>query len=204
MGFLLFFNANGRVHKCGSPCEHSLQRLCTTTPIGCEHSAWHLFTRREAVVHKWWRGSVFRLAGKKAKCINIQSLYKYAKQRLWECCIWDETPVWLKIRDFFALHLYEAGYQLSTSIYKSIRTCTNTSFGQFDERWKNYDSLQNKQKKANKPVCPSIIFVCNPSCKKRIENRPFPISALLGSQSVLHQLLNQCFIKCSISASLGA
>ena len=60
---------------------------------------------------------------------------------------------------FFALHLYKAGYQLSRNIYKSIRTCTTTSFGQLDERCKIYDSLQNKQKKANK-ICLSIDNIC--------------------------------------------
>ena len=60
------------VHNRHSPCEHSLQRLFTTTPIGCEHSARHLCTRREAVVYKWWGGPVFGVCG------EMMQMYKYA------------------------------------------------------------------------------------------------------------------------------
>ena len=49
------------VHNRHSPCEHSFWRLFITTPIGCEHSERHLFTRRAAVVNKWWGDSIFRL-----------------------------------------------------------------------------------------------------------------------------------------------
>ena len=150
MGFLLFFNANGRVHNRYCPCEHSLLRLCTATPIGCEHSVRHLFTRREAVVHKWWRESVFRLMGDETKCTNIQSLHKYAKKSLWESCILGRDSSLIENALLLALRLYNTGYQPSTNLYKSIRAYTNTSFRQYDERCKIYDSLQDKQKKANK------------------------------------------------------
>ena len=59
----------------------------------------------------------------------------------------------------FALHLYKTGYQSSINMYKSIRTCTNTSFGQSDEWCKIYDSLQIKQKNINK-VCSSVDNIC--------------------------------------------
>ena len=45
----------------------------------------------------------------------------------------------------FALHLYKTGYQSSINMYKSIRTCTNTSFGQLDEWCKIYTSVRDKQ-----------------------------------------------------------
>ena len=56
---------------------------------------------------------------------------------------------------FFALRLYKVERQSSTNIYKSIRTCTNTSFRQFDGWCKIYESLQSKQKNVNK-ACLSI------------------------------------------------
>ena len=59
------------VHNRHSPCEHSLRRLFTTIPIGCEHSARYLCTRREAVVHKWWGGPVF------GGCGEMMKMYKY-------------------------------------------------------------------------------------------------------------------------------
>ena len=140
------------MHKCGSPCEHSLQRLFATTPIGCEHSARHLFTRRAAVVHKWWRESVFRLVGDDAKCINIQSLYKYAKTEPLRIPYLGRDYCLIENTRFFALRLYKVEHQSSTNMYKSIRTGTSTSFGQFDERCKIYVSLQVKRKNVNK-VC---------------------------------------------------
>ena len=88
---------------------------------------------------------------------------------------------------FFALRLYKVERQSSTNIYKSIRTCTITSFGQFDEWCKIYVSLPTERKNVNKACFfLSIIFVCNLSCKKRIENPAWPMSTLLASQSVLH------------------
>ena len=59
------------VHNRHSPCSHSLWRLFTTTPIGCEHSARHLFTQGTAVVHKWWGRPVFGVCG------EMMKMYKY-------------------------------------------------------------------------------------------------------------------------------
>ena len=57
-------HATSRVHNRHPPCEHSLWRLFTTTPIGCEHSMRPLCTRRVAVVHMWWRRRVFQVGNR--------------------------------------------------------------------------------------------------------------------------------------------
>ena len=89
------------VHNRHFPCSHSLRRLFITTPIGCEHSARHLFTRRAAVVHKRWRDSVFWFVGRWWKCITYNCGYIYTKQELWECRISVRKYIWMKIREFW-------------------------------------------------------------------------------------------------------
>ena len=59
------------VHNRHSSCSHSLWRLFITTPLGCEHFARHLFTRRATVVNKWFGGSVL------GECGEMMKMYKY-------------------------------------------------------------------------------------------------------------------------------
>ena len=84
------------------------------------------------------------------KCIKMQSLYKYAKTGPLRIPYLGRGSCLIENTRFFALRLYKVEHQSSTNMYKSIRTCTSTSFGQFDERCEIYVSLQVKRKNVNK------------------------------------------------------